>query len=111
MEVRCRHCCKSLFKGTSILFNAHNEVKQSPSDTGCEVESDCCSYVTPENAPDWIMNSINQESWIKGKLHCPHCNSRLGSFNFINELKCHCNRYLRPPIRIVNSKIDILCKE
>lgn len=62
MEVRCRRCCKSLFKGTNILFNTHNEVKQSPSNMGCETKSNCCnnSYVTLENAPDWIMDSINQ---------------------------------------------------
>lgn len=134
MEVRCKHCCKSLFKGDSILFNAHHEVKpkQQTMDVGCQVdESDCCSYMTPENAPNWIMNAINQvyllyqdftniciyeskdnyffkESWTKGKLYCPYCNNRLGSFNFVNELKCYCDKYVRPPIRIVNSKVDIL---
>lgn len=61
MEVRCRHCCKSLFKGDSILFNAHHEVKQQITDVGCQVdESDCCSYMIPENVPDWIMDVINQ---------------------------------------------------
>lgn len=134
MEVRCRHCCKSLFKSDSILLNAHCEVKQRTTDVECQGdESDCCSYMTPENVPDWIMDAIDQvylikilkmrtykciryksrdyilkESWTKGKLHCPYCNSRLGSFNFVNELKCYCDKYIKPPIRIVNSKVDIL---
>ncbi|CAL1676275.1 unnamed protein product [Lasius platythorax] len=112
MEVRCKHCCKSLFKGDSILFNAHYEVKQHPIDLRCQADkSDCCSYMTAESVPDWIMNIINQESWIKGKLHCPYCNSRFGSFNFVNDTKCYCDKYVKPPIRIVNSKVDILYEE
>ncbi|KAL6267576.1 E3 ubiquitin-protein ligase RNF180-like [Pogonomyrmex barbatus] len=111
MEVRCRHCCKSLFKGDSVLFNAHHEVKQDAANMKCQLnEFDCCSYMTLENVPDWIMNAIDQKSWIKGKLYCPYCNSRLGSFNFVNEMKCCCNEYVKPPIRIVNSKVDILCE-
>lgn len=60
MEVRCKHCCKFLFKGDDILFNAHHEVKQQVTDVGCEAELDYCSYMIPENVPDWIMDTINQ---------------------------------------------------
>lgn len=61
MEVRCKHCCKTLLKGDSILLNAHCEVKQHPTDVGCQTEeSDCCSYMTAENVPSWIMNLIDQ---------------------------------------------------
>lgn len=61
MEVRCKHCCKSLFKGDSILFNAHHEIKQHSIDSGCQADnSDYCSYMTSENVPDWIINIINQ---------------------------------------------------
>lgn len=108
MEVRCRHCCKSLFKGDSILFNAHHEVKQRATDVGCQADESDCSYMIPENVPDIFMDAIDQGSWTKGKLHCPYCKSRLGSFNFVNELKCCCDKYVKPPIRMVNSKVDIL---
>ena len=60
MEVRCRRCCKSLFKGDSILFNAHHEVKQQMTDVGCQANESNCSYMTLENAPDWIINAIDQ---------------------------------------------------
>lgn len=49
-----------------------------------------------------------QESWTKGRLHCPNCNNRIGTFNFINELKCNCSKFITPPIKITNSKVDIL---
>ncbi|XP_014467431.1 PREDICTED: E3 ubiquitin-protein ligase RNF180-like [Dinoponera quadriceps] len=109
MEVRCKHCCKHLFKGDSMLLNAHHQIKRHPTDMGCKTdEYDCCSYMTVENVPDWILDVIEQESWTKGKLYCPHCNSRLGTFNFVNDLKCSCDEYVKPPIRLVNSKLDIL---
>jgi len=62
MEMRCKHCCKSLFKGDFILINAHHDTKQQATDVGCNQadKSDCCSYMTPENAPDWIMDAIDQ---------------------------------------------------
>lgn len=62
MKVRCKHCCKPLFKGDFILFNAHHEVKQHSTDTGCHQadESDCCSYMSAENIPSWILNLIDQ---------------------------------------------------
>lgn len=61
MEVRCKHCCKYLFKDKSMLLNAHYEVKQHSMDIGCIVDKpDYCSYMTAENTPQWIMNIIHQ---------------------------------------------------
>lgn len=61
MEVRCKHCCKQLFKGDSMLLNAHYKIKQHPTDVGCKTdEYDCCSYMTVENVPDWILGIIEQ---------------------------------------------------
>jgi len=61
MEIRCKHCCKSLFKGDSILFNAHYEVILHSTNIGCQTDgSNYCSYMTVENIPSWIMNVIDQ---------------------------------------------------
>lgn len=70
MEVRCKHCCKSLFKGDSILLNAHHEVKQQITDIECQGdESEYCSYMTPENAPNWIMSAIDQVYFPYKNMH------------------------------------------
>ncbi|XP_076247120.1 E3 ubiquitin-protein ligase RNF180-like isoform X2 [Calliopsis andreniformis] len=110
MEVKCKHCRKDLFNEVSTwLLTSHGEIKKSLMDVGCGVHDlESCSYLPADNIPEWIECIINQESWTKGRLHCPHCNNRIGSFNFVNELKCDCGQFITPPIRITNSKVDIL---
>lgn len=69
MEVRCKHCCKFLFKGDSTLFNAHHKLKQHAMDVECQMnESDCSSYMIPENVPNWIMEAIDQVSILLIKI-------------------------------------------
>ncbi|XP_031843787.1 E3 ubiquitin-protein ligase RNF180-like isoform X2 [Nomia melanderi] len=110
MEVKCKLCRKNLFNNKPIqLLTSHSEIKQNLVDIGCgnTNDTDSSSYLPIENVPEWIVNIVNQESWTKGRLYCPHCNNRIGSFNFVNELKCDCGQFITPPIRITNSKVDI----
>lgn len=110
MEVKCKRCRRNLSNNEFILlFTSHNEVKKNPMDVGCEAnDSESCSYISMEKMPKWIEHAINQESWTKGRLHCPNCNNRIGTFNFINELKCNCSKFITLPVKITNSKVDIL---
>jgi len=48
-----------------------------------------------------------QDDWQKGKLSCPNCNLRVGSFDFIGGMKCPCKKYVLPQIHLVKSKTDI----
>ncbi|XP_026667251.1 E3 ubiquitin-protein ligase RNF180-like [Ceratina calcarata] len=109
MEVKCKHCRKDLFDNERIpLMTSHGEVKRSCMDVGCgAANSESCSYLPTEMLPEWIEHAINQESWTKGRLHCPNCKNRVGLFNFVNESKCDCNKFIIPPVRITNSKVDI----
>lgn len=109
MEVKCKHCRKNLFNKECIsLFTSHNEIKKNLTDVGCETNNfESCSYISVEKLPKWIEHTINQESWTKGRLHCPNCNNRIGTFNFVNELKCNCSKFITLPIKITNSKVDI----
>ena len=109
MEVKCKHCRKDLFNKEPIhLLTSHSEAKTNSMDVGCEANSsDSCLYMLEDNVPEWIQNIINRESWTKGRLHCPHCNNRIGSFNFVKELKCDCGEFIAPPIRLTSSKVDI----
>ncbi|XP_076632138.1 E3 ubiquitin-protein ligase RNF180-like [Colletes latitarsis] len=110
MEVKCKHCRKDLFNKKSMqLLTSHNEIKQNVMDVGCATnDSESSSYLSTENMPEWIECIINKESWTKGRLYCPHCNNRIGSFNFVHEMKCDCGKCITPAIRITNSKVDIL---
>ena len=110
MEVRCKHCRKNLFNEASVeLLTSHGEIKRSLMDVGCTTNNpEPCSYISIDRMPGWIEQVVNQESWTKGRLHCSHCNNRIGSFNFINVLRCDCNKFVTHPIRIINSKVDIV---
>jgi len=53
------------------------------------------------------MSYLFQEDWQKGKLSCPNCNLRVGSFDFVGGMKCPCKKYVLPQIHLVKSKVDI----
>ncbi|XP_076281766.1 E3 ubiquitin-protein ligase RNF180-like [Lasioglossum baleicum] len=110
MEMKCKHCRKDLFNKEPIqLLTSHGEIKQNSTDIGCGStnDSESSSYIATENMPKWIADIVNQESWTKGRLNCPYCNNRIGSFNFVNEQKCNCGQFITLPVRITNSKVDI----
>ncbi|XP_078040313.1 E3 ubiquitin-protein ligase RNF180-like [Augochlora pura] len=110
MEIKCKYCRKDLFNKVPIqLLTSHGEIKQNIMDVGCSGTNDSepSLYIPIENMPKWIADIVNQESWTKGRLNCPHCNNRIGSFNFVNELKCSCGQFVTPSVRITSSKVDI----
>ena len=41
-----------------------------------------------------------QSGWTKGRLHCPHCSSRIGGFDFIGDSRCH------HPVYLTQSRLD-----
>ncbi|XP_035740914.1 E3 ubiquitin-protein ligase RNF180-like [Vespa mandarinia] len=110
IEVKCRHCRKNLFQNESFtLLTSHNEDKSNIQHAGCDDNFiEHFLYMSTENLPIWIQEIIDQTSWTKGRLNCPFCNNRLGSFNLIIDTKCNCGTCIVPPIRLIQSKLDIL---
>ncbi|XP_012266695.2 E3 ubiquitin-protein ligase RNF180-like [Athalia rosae] len=109
-EVKCKRCRKVLFtEEATPLLTAHSEIRSGPTHFRCGTGApEYCLYISEENIPDWIRDAVDKEYWIKGKIHCPHCHSRLGSFDFVSQTKCDCGEYLPPPIRIIHCKVDRL---
>lgn len=110
IELKCKQCRKSLFNNDDItLLTSHNENMSDIEHTGCGnnfVEH--LLYMSIENVPTWIEDIINQTSWTKGKLNCPFCNNRIGSYNLMVNTKCSCGKSITPNIRLIQSKLDIL---
>ncbi|XP_066583047.1 E3 ubiquitin-protein ligase RNF180-like isoform X2 [Prorops nasuta] len=109
ITLRCKHCRKILFTcKEDKLLSAHNEIRDSTKQLTCASEEiDSCLYMSDDNIPEWIKEAINQNSWTKGRLNCLNCNIRIGSFNFVNVIKCNCKQYVIPPIRLIYSKVDL----
>ncbi|XP_015593707.1 E3 ubiquitin-protein ligase RNF180 [Cephus cinctus] len=109
-EVKCKRCRKALFtEEATPLLTAHGEIRTGPMHARCGTGApEYCLYISLDNMPDWIREAVDKDHWIKGKLHCPYCHSRLGSFDLVNQTKCDCGEFLPPPIRIVHCKVDRL---
>jgi hypothetical protein len=79
---------------------------------GNEKPSTSCStdvwYVPEDKMPAWMKTGLESWNWTKGKIHCPKCEARVGSFNFVSGMKCTCGSHLLPPIHIVKSKVDVI---
>ncbi|XP_054273104.1 dual specificity protein phosphatase MPK-4 [Macrosteles quadrilineatus] len=51
----------------------------------------------------WMKTVLNSE---QGKLHCPKCNNKLGSFSWIMGCQCPCGSKISPAFYLVPSKVE-----
>ncbi|XP_077484154.1 E3 ubiquitin-protein ligase RNF180-like [Amblyomma americanum] len=103
---RCKKCRRSLFS-SSHMVSSHGEPWSGHVGFTCPINRvDTVWYVRDENLPDWLLAQLDNGEWVKGKLYCPSCTARLGSFDFVTGAKCDCDEFVLPPIHISKSRID-----
>lgn len=51
----------------------------------------------------WMKDVLNN---VQGRLYCPKCNNKLGSFNWIMASKCPCGSVVSPAFYLVPSKVE-----
>ncbi|EDQ90060.1 uncharacterized protein MONBRDRAFT_3414, partial [Monosiga brevicollis MX1] len=56
----------------------------------------------------WMAEVVNGE--LQGKVVCPKCSHRLGSFNWAGA-QCSCGAWLTPAFRINKSKVDYITRQ
>ncbi|KAK4298736.1 hypothetical protein Pmani_028940 [Petrolisthes manimaculis] len=129
-RVQCRKCRTILLhpnnnnnndnNSTIHVIDAHGEQYQhhntdvseeggalfSPEDVCESVRQHNCLYIDEEHYPDFILDAVNESGWTKGKLHCPGCKCRLGSYNFVCGSRCVCGVCILPQLHLLHSKID-----
>lgn len=113
--IKCRKCRTDLISHPeNTILNIHGGTlnvydKECIRNSVCnrDVKNDVF-YIQETEMPEWIINTINEADWIKGKLKCPECSARLGSFDFVSGLKCPCYTAVVPPVHIVKSKVDLV---
>ncbi|XP_053208480.1 E3 ubiquitin-protein ligase RNF180-like [Panonychus citri] len=101
---KCKKCRKDLIKLEDVV-NSHGESADDDS-VSCSPEN---WYLNEEsiNSITWIKDQIDCSLWTKGKLSCPHkCGARLGSFNFIEGLRCNCSKSIVPSAHIIKKRVD-----
>ncbi|KAK0425913.1 hypothetical protein QR680_009455 [Steinernema hermaphroditum] len=110
-HIKCRKCRCTLLDDAGVLEN----VEYAPvecCDTMCQiigiVESDGSSEKKRSTSlPVWIVTSLEKSGWTKGKLNCPQCAAKIGSFGFIGGSKCSCRKTVIPCIYLVRSSVDV----
>ncbi|CAL8086969.1 unnamed protein product [Orchesella dallaii] len=105
LAMKCRKCRNTLliFPETRIE-SSHGALVTDPTAT-----SHCSSevwYIPEEHMPKWMSSNLEKGDWVKGKVQCPKCDARLGSYNFVSGMKCPCGSQVLAPIHIVKSKVD-----
>ncbi|XP_066270042.1 E3 ubiquitin-protein ligase RNF180-like [Branchiostoma lanceolatum] len=99
--LKCRRC-------RSLLVNGRSVVGSHGNGDNCPMEGlSTLWYISDNDIPDWIQEQIVQVHWTKGRLLCPKCAGRLGSFDFVSLVKCPCGDQVFPPIHIQRCRVDV----
>lgn len=76
------------------------------SDRSSDVEVEICKDVYFLEPLAWMDGILRQTN---GKLHCPKCHSKLGSFSWTMGCHCPCGTQVSPAFYLVPSKVE-LCR-
>ncbi|KAJ1521258.1 hypothetical protein ONE63_002941 [Megalurothrips usitatus] len=110
--LQCGKCRHELIRETpthSAVLTAHGEESQAdPKPDGSKCSDVCQSshWFLKDTAAPWISDLISKAEWTKGKLNCPNCDARIGSFDFVSTSKCACRSHVLPAVHFVKSKVD-----
>ncbi|KAK3923818.1 E3 ubiquitin-protein ligase RNF180 [Frankliniella fusca] len=109
--IKCRKCRHELVGETDCqraLVSAHGDTLNLSQPESCSSGDQDSLWFLHESATSWIAESISKHEWTKGKLNCPHCKARVGSFDFVSTSKCACGSVTLPAVHLVKSKVDSL---
>ncbi|KAJ8311930.1 hypothetical protein KUTeg_010537 [Tegillarca granosa] len=95
-----------------MTVTEHN-VQMFTAEESDDIEEKTCSisvgtilYISSDLIPEWIEEAIHKCQWTKGKVNCPKCKGRLGSFDFLSSGKCSCGKSVLPSIHILQNRVD-----
>lgn len=108
MKYACRKCRTVVFENSCL---AEHEVSQQSisyrkmSKDRTRTAASCTSYFLDEAKSEWIRETACRDVY-EGKLDCPKCETRLGTFNWAGS-QCSCGTWVTPSLKIIKSKIDV----
>lgn len=88
---RCKKCRRVLACKTNLLI--HYECK----------DNSVCQQMYFVEPLSWMRDVTRSE---QGKLHCPKCDKKVGSFSWIMGSQCPCGCQVAPAFYLVPSKVD-----
>ncbi|EGD75506.1 hypothetical protein PTSG_06578 [Salpingoeca rosetta] len=105
VPVRCRKCRRVVFHGRNLLEHTPGEGQISfrYRRRDMHAQQDLCSSVFAE--PMAWMNEV-VDGVVEGKITCPKCQYRLGSFNW-SGAQCSCGAWITPAFQVHKNRVDI----
>lgn len=109
--MKCKQCRSIVIENfDGVIVNGHGEIinfAENDHKKNICGNDDTVWYLDSEKCPSWIVDKIFEFDWVKGRLNCPKCDARIGSFDFKKGSKCSCSSYVLPGVSIIKSKVDI----
>ena len=86
----CRSCRTSLFDGGAVTLHHSTNIPMRFEDLSREYAGSCSSWFLAE-PPSWLgcADADSDSAAVSGKIYCPCCQSRLGSWNWAGA-RCSC---------------------
>ena len=101
---RCAKCRQHLFSELQLTTHEPNvgqrAFRHRKRDSGPEAAVGCSSFFLCEEA--MLGPAFSQ---VDGKLACPKCTARLGSYTW-SGMQCSCGAWVAPAFQVVKSKVD-----
>lgn len=93
----CRRCRTCLFDTTALLEDHHGV-------NGVNAHSSRCTSLFVEEPPSYV--DVGDGTLQEGKINCPKCGSRVGSWSWIGS-QCSCGgEWIVPSYQFTKSKLD-----
>jgi dual specificity phosphatase 12 len=108
----CRICRTVLFGQDHLVENhvqsqhSFHKLHKLQSNGKTSSEQKCQSLFCDEDVLP-LFHSNSDHSEIEGRLQCPHCNYKLGHWNW-SGAQCSCGTWVVPAIQLTSSKVDII---
>lgn len=97
---RCKQCRNTLFS-TEDIEGHQVALHQLRYARGAQTGRSRCTSHFLEQPQSWM----DLTGATSGKLYCPHCSSKIGSFDWSGS-QCSCGTWVSPSIQILHSKVD-----
>lgn len=103
---KCRKCRNNLFSELEACDSHSEAIAIDEKDLPPCVPAANVYYLREDTLPEWARGQVQEGNWTKGKLFCPKCNCRIGSYDFVGGTKCLCGEFVLPPLHVTSNKLD-----
>ncbi|XP_064469285.1 E3 ubiquitin-protein ligase RNF180-like [Ornithodoros turicata] len=105
-KFRCKKCRATVFTSADVV-SAHGKPWTGHVNFCCPLnKASTVWYLRETEIVDWMEDQVHNGKWTKGRLYCPACSARLGSYDFVAGSKCGCSQFVLPAIHIAKCRVD-----